>query len=119
LAKKISNEKMAILAKRFMEGIRLDDHPYVVYRHNDTSHTHMHIITTRIGPDGERLPMSPGDMRAMHLLTKQLEEEFSLVPNRAAAPAKKNISCNSSKNSRKGSVTAKTLISKPIPFGSY
>jgi Relaxase/Mobilisation nuclease domain len=87
---KISNEKMSLLAKRFMEGMRLDDHPYVCYRHHDTPHTHMHIITTRIGPDGERLPMSPGDMRALHRLTKQLEKEFSLVPYRAAIPSEQN-----------------------------
>jgi hypothetical protein len=90
IGEKISNEKMSILAKRFMKGIRLDDHPYVVYRHNDTPHTHMHIITTRIGPDGDRLPMSPGDLRALHLLTKQLEKEFSLVPYRAAIPGEEN-----------------------------
>lgn len=90
IGEKISNEKMSILAKRFMKGMRLDNYPYVVYRHNDTPHTHMHIITTRIDPDGDRLPMSPGDMRALHLLTKQLEKEFSLAPYQAAIPEEEN-----------------------------
>jgi Relaxase/Mobilisation nuclease domain len=111
IGEKISNEKMSILAKRFMKGMRLDEHPYVVYRHNDTPHTHIHIITTRIGPDGERLPMSPGDMRALHRLTKQLEKEFSLVPYRAAVPEEENkLKAGNAQRVKYGEVPLKRAI---------
>jgi len=86
VGEKISNEKMSILAKRFMAGIGLGEQPYAVYRHNDTPHPHMHVVVARIDTAGRRIPIGPDEVRASNRLTSQLDEEFSLLPYRAAKP---------------------------------
>ena len=75
----ISNEKMQILAKRYLQGMGLENQPYLVYRHHDAAHTHLHIATTIIRADGSRLDIEPKDMDKSHRITRELEQEFSLV----------------------------------------
>jgi Relaxase/Mobilisation nuclease domain len=86
VGEKISNVTMAILAKRYMEGMGLGEQPYVVYRHYDTPHPHMHIVAARIDTAGRRIPIGPDEVRASNRLTSQLDQEFSLMPYLAARP---------------------------------
>lgn len=38
-----------------MERIGFGEQPYLVYKHNDAAHTHVHIATINIKPDGKRI----------------------------------------------------------------
>ena len=40
---KLSDEKMSLLAQYYMESIGFEAQPYLVYRHLDTYHPHMHV----------------------------------------------------------------------------
>src|SRR5438445_13837408 len=53
----ISDEKMSLLADRYMEGIGFGEQPYVVYRHHDVTQPHMHIVSTNIREDGSRIEL--------------------------------------------------------------
>lgn len=48
----LSAEKWEAIAADFMAEMGLQDNPYVVVKHDDTPHSHIHIIASRIGLDG-------------------------------------------------------------------
>lgn len=48
----LSAEKWEAVVNDFMTDMGLRDNPYVVVKHTDTAHDHVHIIASRIGIDG-------------------------------------------------------------------
>jgi len=52
----ISNERLKGYGLEIMEKLGYANNPVMIYGHNDTDHNHIHIITTRIGPDGKKIP---------------------------------------------------------------
>jgi len=45
----LTKHKLAAIAKEFISRVELEDYPYVVVRHQDTSHPHLHLIFSRVG----------------------------------------------------------------------
>ena len=66
-ADKLTNEKMKEIAETYMERIGFGNQPYLVYRHHDAGHSHLHIVSTNIEKDGKRI--------SMHNLGKGLSEK--------------------------------------------
>jgi len=83
---KIDDQKMAQIAIRFMTGIGFEDQPYVVYRHSDAGHTHLHIVATNVQADGTNLHLERKDFLGAHALSKKLEKEFNLEQEIRARP---------------------------------
>ena len=54
---KIEKEKLIEIASVYMEKIGFNDQPYLVYRHTDAGHPHIHIISTNIRQDGKRISL--------------------------------------------------------------
>lgn len=75
---KISNEKMAELTDRYMAAMGFEDHPYIVYRHHDAGHTHMHIVATAVRANGTLVSLHPGNYHDSHTICRTLEKEYSL-----------------------------------------
>jgi hypothetical protein len=75
----LTDEKMAKIAERYMEGIGFKDQPYLVYRHVDTAVPHMHIVSTLIDKEGDRIrDYKIGELKSEP--TRQaIEVEFGLV----------------------------------------
>lgn len=76
----LSDGRMARIAAEFMQGIGFADQPWLVYRHIDAGHPHMHIVTTNIRPDGSRIL---NDLRSPYHLKQlcwQLETSHGLTP---------------------------------------
>jgi hypothetical protein len=78
-SEKIDNDKMREIAKAYMEKIGFGDQPYLVYRHNDSGHPHMHIVSTNIRADGSRISMHNLGRNASEKARKEVEVEFGLV----------------------------------------
>lgn len=53
----LDNEKMKRIAKTYMQMIGFGNQPYLVYRHNDAGHPHLHIVTTNIRSNGDKIDM--------------------------------------------------------------
>jgi len=49
----LSKEKLISIGKDYLEKIGLDEHQYLMVRHHDTKHEHIHIISNRVGFEGE------------------------------------------------------------------
>lgn len=63
----LTDRQMTCIAAEFMQGIGFADQPWLLYRHVDAGHPHMHIVTTNIQPDGSRIS---NDLRAPYHLMR-------------------------------------------------
>src|SRR5680860_477116 len=68
------------LAKTYMEHMGYCEQPYVVIRHHDTKHEHVHIVSTTIKEDCLQINLS-NDIRRSIATQKYLEKEFGLSPS--------------------------------------
>ncbi|MGE9310435.1 relaxase/mobilization nuclease domain-containing protein [Niabella sp. CJ426] len=80
-AEKLSDEKMTQIAERYMQGIGLGAQPFLVYRHTDAGHPHMHIVTTNIQSDGQRISLHNIGKEKSEPIRKEIEQRFGLVPS--------------------------------------
>lgn len=59
-------------------GISTQDNQFVIVRHQDEQHEHIHIILNRVRWDGQTCYLS-WDKRNLHAAAAEIEQEFSLV----------------------------------------
>jgi len=52
----MSPEELTDFSRELMKGIGYGRQPYFVYSHHDTGNNHVHIVTTRIQPNGKPIP---------------------------------------------------------------
>ncbi|SFT96098.1 Relaxase/Mobilisation nuclease domain-containing protein [Algoriphagus locisalis] len=73
-------EKLQKIANKYMLGIGFENQPYLVYKHTDAGHPHLHIVTTNIELDGKRIPLHNIGKLKSEPTRKAIEIEFGLVP---------------------------------------
>lgn len=67
------------IVKEYLIGIGFDkDHPYVVYKHDDTQHPHIHIITSKLNRNGKCIAKA-NDYRQSQRVTRSLEVKYNLT----------------------------------------
>jgi len=71
--------KLQQITAAYMEKIGFGDQPYLVYKHEDAAHPHIHIVTTNIREDGARINLHDIGKRLSEPARKELEKEFGLV----------------------------------------
>jgi len=76
---KLDDQQMAELARVYMEKLHLDQQPYLAYRHNDTGHPHLHIVSTLIQADGNRVKLDDILRYQSLRVTREMEQGLSLV----------------------------------------
>jgi hypothetical protein len=76
----LSDQQMTAIADRYMQGIGLENQPYLVYRHEDASHPHLHIVSSLIKPDGKRVRTEKMGKNLSEPTRKAIEKEFNLLP---------------------------------------
>jgi hypothetical protein len=84
---RLDNEKLLDITGRYMTAMGFQDQPYVVYRHTDAGHPHVHVVATTVRADGSWIRLEPKHFRASHAITRDLEEQFHLEKNRKMTPA--------------------------------
>ncbi|RKR80059.1 relaxase/mobilization nuclease-like protein [Mucilaginibacter gracilis] len=78
------------IATAYMDRIGFGDQPYLVYKHNDAAHAHIHIVTTNIEADGNRISLHNIGKTLSEPARKELETEFNLVKADSKAISKAN-----------------------------
>ena len=78
----LDDEQYVEIAHRWLKhmefrGEGLHDSQYLIARHLDTNHEHIHIIASRIRMDGSVVPDS-WDYRRSEVVVRRLEQEFGL-----------------------------------------
>lgn len=84
---RLSDEVMTSIAHRYMGLLGFGQQPYLIYRHLDAAHPHMHLISTPIRSDGTRIGMHRIGVRRSRPAQRKIEEEFNLL---SAAPESKD-----------------------------
>jgi hypothetical protein len=80
----LDSDQYVELAHRWLKGMEflgeeLSCSQYLIARHHDTKHEHIHIIASRIRMDGSVVSDS-WDYRRSEVIVRQLEKEFNLEP---------------------------------------
>ena len=76
----LENSRFYEVAKEYMEQMGYGEQPYVVVRHDDTKHEHIHIVSTTVKDDGSSINLSH-DYRRNVATQKFLEKTFGLSPS--------------------------------------
>ena len=83
---KIPNEQMRVLTRRYMQSMGFEKQPFLVYRHYDTAHPHLHVVATNINADGKRIKTDIPFLQKSFQVTRKLEHEFSLRQYKRVSP---------------------------------
>ncbi len=78
-SERLSNTQMEEIAKKYMEKIGFENQPYLVYRHHDAGHPHIHIVSTNIQRDGRRISLHNLGRNQSEKARRAIEQEFGLV----------------------------------------
>ncbi len=78
-SEKLENNTMQQIALAYMERIGFGEQPFLVYRHNDVAHQHLHIATTSIQRDGKIIDLHNIGRDLSEPARKSIEQEFNLV----------------------------------------
>lgn len=76
----LEDEQWTAIADDYIKGMGFDRNQYVVYRHGDKDHDHVHILASRIRiPDGSTVSDSWDYVRSEKLI-RSLEKQYDLTP---------------------------------------
>jgi hypothetical protein len=76
----LSNEKMQMIALDYMNRIGFAGQPFLVYRHMDANHPHLHIVTTTIQEDGKPIRLHNIAKKQSEPARKAIEVNLGLIP---------------------------------------
>ena len=76
---KIETDKLIDIAGDYMKRIGFEFQPYLIYKHFDAGHPHVHIVTTNIQADGKRISLNNIGLLKSEPARKAIEEDYGLV----------------------------------------
>lgn len=76
---KLTKEKLVEIASVYMNKIGFGEQPYLVYKHLDAGHPHIHIVTTNIQKDGRRISIHNLGRNESTKARKEIETTFGLI----------------------------------------
>ncbi|HEY4325169.1 MAG TPA: relaxase/mobilization nuclease domain-containing protein [Mucilaginibacter sp.] len=75
----LPEDKLCLITQDYMQGIGFGGQPYLVYRHEDAGHPHIHIVTTNIKSDGYRISLHYLGQNESEKARKAIELKYGLV----------------------------------------
>lgn len=89
-SEKFSEEKLREIAAVYMQKIGFGGQPYLLYRHDDSGHPHVHLVTTNIKADGKRIELHNLGKNQSETARKEIEIAYGLVKAEDAAQRQQN-----------------------------
>ncbi|QIR41938.1 relaxase/mobilization nuclease domain-containing protein (plasmid) [Tolypothrix sp. PCC 7910] len=77
---RLDDETWNEIANRYLEEMGFDSNQYVVYRHHNTQHDHIHICASRIRLDNGKIVHDSWDYKRSESIIRQIERDYSLQP---------------------------------------
>lgn len=74
---KLTDEHWREIGKRYMDGMGLEKNQFVITRHTDTEHEHIHILANRIRFDGS-VTSDSQDYKRQEAIMRELERDYGL-----------------------------------------
>lgn len=78
-SEKFSHEKLQNIADSYMQKIGFGNQPYLVYKHNDAGHPHIHIVSIKLQANGKRIDTQNIGRNKSEKARKEIEKDFGLV----------------------------------------
>ncbi|QEC69732.1 relaxase [Panacibacter ginsenosidivorans] len=78
-SEKLSNEKLVEVANVYMNKIGFGEQPFLVYKHEDAGHPHIHIVSTTIKEGGSRINTHNIGRNQSEKARKEIEGMYGLV----------------------------------------
>lgn len=76
---KLTDEQWQAIGQRYLRGMGFTDNQFVMIRHTDTEHEHIHILVNRITHAGE--VVSDGqDYKRQETIMREIERDYGLRP---------------------------------------
>lgn len=76
---RLSDEQLAAIATEYLEKMGYGNQPYVVYKHEDISRHHIHIVTLGVDEQGKKISDSNNFFNSKKI-TRALEQKYGLLP---------------------------------------
>src|SRR5665213_912496 len=73
------DDKLKEIAAVYMQKIGFGEQPYLLYRHDDAGHPHMHIVTTNIKENGRRIELHNLGKIQSEKARKEIELAYGLL----------------------------------------
>ena len=74
---RLTDERLAELAERYMQKMGYGNQPYITYKHTDTHNTHIHIVSVCVDEQGKKISDAYEHRRSM-TACRELEADFGL-----------------------------------------
>ena len=111
-ADNLSKEKLTAIAEQYMEGIGFGHQPYLVYRHFDAAHPHIHIVSINIQKDGSQIPLYNLGRNQSEKTRKEIEIGFGLKKaEKRSQQISQNFQTGNAQKISYGKYTTKKAIS--------
>jgi hypothetical protein len=78
-SEKLAESKLIAIASVYMDKIGFGQQPFLVYKHEDAGHPHIHIVSTTIKADGSRINTHNIGRNQSEKARKEIEQLYSLV----------------------------------------
>ena len=81
-SEKLSDDRLQEIADVYMDKIGLADLPYLVYRHFDAGHPHIHVVSVKVRANGRRVETQNMGKNQSEKARLEIEKIYGLVPAR-------------------------------------
>ena len=78
-SEKIADDKLLKIAELYMNKIGFGEQPFIVYKHEDAGHPHIHIVSTTIKEDGSRINTHNIGRNQSEKARKEIEQQYQLI----------------------------------------
>lgn len=113
----IDNSKLLAIAHDYMNRIGFSEQPYLIYKHTDTAHPHIHIVSTNIRKDGSRISLHNLGKNESEKARREIEQTYGL--KKASDSALKNRSLSipaSAQKAQHGKQGTKEAINNVLSY---
>lgn len=75
----VSDERFVQMAEDYMREMGYGEQPYVIFKHMDTSRTHIHIVSVCVDEEGKKISDRFDRKKSMNIC-RELEQKYGLLP---------------------------------------
>jgi hypothetical protein len=79
----LDNHTLIGISKKFMQKIGFGKQPFLIYRHYDAGHPHVHLVSTKVMVDGTIVGMGTNRIYKLIMARLEIELEYNLVKHEA------------------------------------
>jgi len=112
--RKLTDNEFKEIANSYLEKMGFDDNQFIIFRHFDTEHPHIHIVASRIKLSGDIVSDS-NDYKRSELIVRQIEKQYNLLQLKELNQNSKSLTKNEIENSlRTGKSIPKIVLQNKL-----